>query len=197
MPKPSNREKLLTAGLRVIKERGFSGASVRDIAQAAGAPLGSFTSHFESKEAFNLEVLNCYYAAAKAMAQAILSDSSLNPLDRLQAYLNAATSTIGDSGTWSGCLIGNFCAEACEHSETIRERLVEITCEMQQQIAECLDAAAAAGELPDGTNSRDLAAFILAALQGAILQSKAERSLEPINGFKRVLFSTILVGHTY
>ena len=57
MPKPSHREKILTEGLRVVHERGFAGASVRDIVQAAGVPQGSFTNHFASKEAFGLEVL--------------------------------------------------------------------------------------------------------------------------------------------
>ena len=61
MPKPSHREKLLTAGLEVVFERGYCGASVRDIVQAAGVPQGSFTNHFRSKEAFCLEVLERYF----------------------------------------------------------------------------------------------------------------------------------------
>src|SRR5690242_9670269 len=58
MPKPSHRETILTEGLRVVHERGFAGASVRDIIEAAGVPQGSFTNHFASKEAFCLEVLD-------------------------------------------------------------------------------------------------------------------------------------------
>ena len=57
MPRASTRERILTEGLRVVHERGFSGASVRDIVQAAGVPQGSFTNHFASKEAFGLEVI--------------------------------------------------------------------------------------------------------------------------------------------
>src|SRR5207302_4430093 len=34
MPKPSHRETILTEGLRVVLERGFCGASVRDVVQA-------------------------------------------------------------------------------------------------------------------------------------------------------------------
>src|SRR5260370_36191500 len=34
MPKPSHREKLLSAGLHVVLEQGYCGASVRDIVQA-------------------------------------------------------------------------------------------------------------------------------------------------------------------
>ncbi len=56
MPRPSNKEKLLADGLRLVHERGFGASSVRDITQAAGVSQGSFTNHFASKEAFGLEI---------------------------------------------------------------------------------------------------------------------------------------------
>ena len=40
----------------VVHERGFAGASVRDILEVAKVPQGSFTNHFASKEAFCLEI---------------------------------------------------------------------------------------------------------------------------------------------
>ena len=49
MAKVSNRDKILSAGVGVVHERGFGGASVRDIVQAAGVPQGSFTNHYVSK----------------------------------------------------------------------------------------------------------------------------------------------------
>jgi TetR/AcrR family transcriptional repressor of nem operon len=52
MSKPSNRDKILTEGLRVVHERGFAGASVRDIVEAAKVPQGSFTNHFVRKKPF-------------------------------------------------------------------------------------------------------------------------------------------------
>ena len=61
MAKPSNRERILTEGLRVVHAHGYAGASVRDIVQAAGVPQGSFTNHFTSKEAFGLEILEIVF----------------------------------------------------------------------------------------------------------------------------------------
>jgi AcrR family transcriptional regulator len=60
MARPSHREKLLHVGMQVVHARGFAGASVRDIVQAAGVPQGSFTNHFASKEAFGLEVIDLF-----------------------------------------------------------------------------------------------------------------------------------------
>src|SRR6201986_2632898 len=88
MPKPSNREKILTEGLRVVHERGFAGASVRDIVAAAGVPQGSFTNHFASKEAFCLEVLNLYHQNALEGIKRTLRNDSGPPLKRLHDYLD-------------------------------------------------------------------------------------------------------------
>src|SRR3989475_8146029 len=80
MPKPSHRETILTEGLRVVLERGFCGASVRDVVQAAGVPQGSFTNHFASKEAFGLEILDLYFAQVREGIQKTLRSDSLPPL---------------------------------------------------------------------------------------------------------------------
>jgi len=190
--KPSHREKILTEGLRVVHERGFAGASVRDIVRAAGVPQGSFTNHFSSKEAFCLEILDLYFEDVRAMIQRTLRNDSLPPLKRLRAFVDAQIKYLNRIGWQNGCLIGNFSAEASEHSELIRTRLVEIFEEMRQSVAYCLRAAVKMGELPQKTDCDELGGFLVASLQGAILQSKAERRSVPIERFKRLIFSTLL-----
>src|SRR6202166_1693448 len=141
MGKPSNREKILTEGLRVVHERGFAGASVRDIVQAAKGPQGSFTNHFASKEHFCLEILDLYFKDVRAMIQRTLRNDSLPPLKRLRAFVDAQTKYLNRIGWRNGCLIGNFSAEASEHSEVIRKRLVKIFEGLGQSGAYCLRAA--------------------------------------------------------
>src|ERR1700704_2361224 len=126
MRKPSNREKILAEGLRVVHERGFAGASVRDIVQAAGVPQGSFTNHFASKEAFGLEIIELYYARSCEVIRETLRNDSLPPLERLGQYIDAAKARLSKNNMRNGCLFGNFTAEASDHSEVIRHRLVEI-----------------------------------------------------------------------
>ena len=90
MPKPSHREKLLTAGLQVVLERGYCGASVRDIVQAAGVPQGSFTNHFRSKEAFCLEVLERYFDLVRQNIEKTLRHDATAPLERMRCSLHAS-----------------------------------------------------------------------------------------------------------
>jgi AcrR family transcriptional regulator len=77
--RPSNKEKLVSDALRVVHQRGFGGASVRDIVKAAGVPQGFFTNHFVSKEAFGLEILQRYYEMTNASVRATLRNDSLPP----------------------------------------------------------------------------------------------------------------------
>jgi TetR/AcrR family transcriptional repressor of nem operon len=192
MPKPSHREKILTEGLRVVHERGFAGASVRDIVQAAGVPQGSFTNHFASKEAFGLEVLDLYFARGSALIRETLRNDALPPLQRLGAYIDATKSRLNQNGMRNGCLYGNFTAEASDHSEVLRQRLVEIFSDVQASFAYCLRAAIKAGELAPNLDCDEIAAFIVSSLQGANLLAKAQRSPVPVERFKQILFSTVL-----
>ena len=191
MPKPSHREKLLHVGMQVVHERGFGGASVGDIVQAAGLPQGSFTNHFASKEAFGLEVIDLYFAHASETLRQTLRNDELPPLQRLRAYIDDGKD--GDvQDMRNGCLFGNFTAEANDCGDPIRLRVVEAFAEVQASIAYCLRAAVKAGEIAPSTDCDEVAAFILASAQGARLLAKAQRSPLPIERFKEVLFGSVL-----
>jgi AcrR family transcriptional regulator len=88
MPKPLHREKLLEAGFDVVLERGYCGASVRDIVSAADVPEGSFTNHFASKDAFCLELLNRYFTMVEDNIRVTLRNDADSPLARLEKWLD-------------------------------------------------------------------------------------------------------------
>src|SRR5215813_2980625 len=98
--KLSLREDILNAGLKVMFQAGYQGATVRDICAAAGAPHGSFTNHFRSKEAFAKEVLDRYFANLQGHIREALEDTSLTPRQRLQRYLEIISGVLADDN-WS------------------------------------------------------------------------------------------------
>src|SRR5277367_3803401 len=192
MSRPSNKEKLLSDGLRVVHQRGFGASSVRDIVQAAGVPQGSFTNHFASKEAFGLEILERYHDMTSAAVTATLRNDSLPPLRRLRAWIDGQLEYLRKDDMRRGCLYGNLSAEASEESEAIRSRIASVFAENQASVAYCLDAAISAGELAPNADVQELAGFIVSSLQGAILVAKAQRSPIPVERFERVLFQHLL-----
>ena len=192
MPKPSHREQLLKAGFDVVIQRGYCGASVRDIVDAAGVPQGSFTNHFASKEAFCLELLDRYYAMVAENIGRTLRNDAVEPLVRLEEWLDIQIRFLKKAGMRNGCLIGNFSAEVGEYSEPIRKRLGEIYREIHGAIVYCLSAASSAGQLQASVDCDELAHFLYAGLHGAILQSKVDRTLLPLKRFKKTLFTVAL-----
>jgi TetR/AcrR family transcriptional repressor of nem operon len=192
MAKPSHREKLLQEGLKVVLSQGYGGASVRDVVRAAGVPQGSFTNHFSSKEAFAQEVLERYFSLVRGNIDKTLRNDSRPPLRRLRDWIDLQIAFLKKEDFRTGCLIGNLCIEASDQSAAIRRRLTEMFDDINESIVCCLKAAVDAGELPASTDVRDVAGFVYSSWQGAILQSKVEQSVKPLERFKKVLFGRIL-----
>ncbi|MFM0204044.1 TetR family transcriptional regulator C-terminal domain-containing protein [Paraburkholderia fungorum] len=191
MAKPSHKDTLIAQGLRVVHERGYNGASVRDIVQAAGVPHGSFTNHFVSKEAFGLEVIEVYLSEVRGTLLQTLCNDELAPMLRLRKYIDINIKHASQNDSRNGCLFGNFALEANE-SEAIRLRINEIFSEVQRCVAYCLSAAVEAGELRSGTNCDGLASFIVSSLQGAYLMAKSQRNPAPLVNLKEILCSVVL-----
>lgn len=190
MSKPSLREDLLNAGLKVMFRSGYTGASVRDICEAAGVPLGSFTNHFRSKEAFAEEVLNRYFTNLQGYVQRALDDKSLTPRQRLQRYLDIVSGVLADDKWNRGCLIGDFSLETSQ-SHLLREKLEAIFQQWRAPFASCIAEAQAAGEVDLTFDPMDLAEFLLASWEGAILRMKVERGPAALDRFKNIVFQTV------
>src|SRR5260221_5991717 len=119
MSRPSLREHILNAGLKVMFQTGYQGASVRDICAAAGAPQGSFTNHFRSKEVFVQEVLDRYFADLKTVVSQALNDQSRTPRHRLKRKLYLLSGRLQGAKWNRGCLIGDLSMEASLQSKLL------------------------------------------------------------------------------
>lgn len=189
--RPSLREDILKAGLKVMFKAGYQGASVRDICAAAGAPQGSFTNHFKSKEAFAREVLDRYFANLQKHVADALGDASLSPRQRLQRYLEIISEALAADRWNRGCLIGDFSLETPSQSKALRQRLEAIFQEWRTPFAECITEAQELGEIDATFDPMDLAEFLLSSWEGAILRMKVERSPSALERFRKIIFQTV------
>lgn len=172
-----------------VFERGFTGAGVRDVMAVAGAPQGSFTNHFRSKEEFGLVVLNRYFEGLQAIADETLCDGERAPMDRLDAYFDAITKKLEAASWRHGCMISNLSLETAEHSELLRARLSEINRTLTQFFADVVRSAQSRGQVSADVDPDDVGMFLLAAWHGALLRMKVDRSPEPLRRFRRMAAS--------
>ena len=188
---PSLREHILNAGLKVMFRLGYVGATVRDICAAAGAPHGSFTNHFRSKERFAREVLDRYFANLQGQVHAALEDRSLTPRQRLMRYLEIMSGVFGADKWNRGCLIGDFSLETVGQSRVLRQRLEAIFQEWRMPFAACIGEAQAIGEIDATFDPTELAEFLLSSWEGAILRMKVERGPAALERFRKIIFRTV------
>lgn len=191
MPKSSLRGRILDAGLRVMFRKGYIGTSVRDVMADARAPQGSFTNHFRSKEAFTGAVLELYFAHVGNLVHQALGDPTLGPRDRLRRYLDLITERLAADEYARGCLIGDLSLEAAPQSDSLRAQLATIYDTWRRPFAACIAEAQAAGEIATTFPPGELAEFLLASWEGAILRMKVDRSPVALERFKTIAFRTV------
>ena len=164
---------------------------MRDICAAAGAPQGSFTNHFRSKEAFAGEVLDRYFGYLQGLVAQALKDEALTPRQRLKRYLDIITGKLQRDGWRIGCLVGDLSLEASSHSKRLRKRLDAIFQKWRTPFATCIAAAQSADEVDSQFDATELAEFLLASWEGAILRMKVERRPAALERFKTIVFKTV------
>lgn len=191
---PSLREDILKAGLKVMFQAGYQAATVRDICAAAGAPHGSFTNHFRSKEAFAKEVLDLYFDNLQIAVRTALGDKSLTPRQRLGRYLEIISGHLAGDKWNRGCLIGDFSIETASQSKVLRQRLGAIFREWRAPFAACIAEAQEVGEIESTFDPMDLAEFLLSSWEGAILRMKVERGPAPLDRFRKIIFQTVFAN---
>jgi TetR/AcrR family fatty acid metabolism transcriptional regulator len=81
-------EALTRAALAVMVERGYAGASVRDIAERAGLAAGTFYLYFPAKEAVGLALIDALYRSAMDAA-ARARHGSADPGEKLVRSMRA------------------------------------------------------------------------------------------------------------
>jgi TetR/AcrR family transcriptional repressor of nem operon len=194
MPRPANpavRRRLLDAGLALIHANGFNGSGVKEIADAAIVPKGSFYSYFATKDEFAVAVLEHYWAGIDRDFAIYLRDHSLPPLRRIDNFFLAMTEDNQRHDFALGCLIGNLSLEIADHSADARAKLADVMNRWSGLLADCLREA---GLDSAGLPAPDRAAVIIEAWEGAVLRGRIEQSRQPYERFATVVLPRLLAS---
>jgi TetR/AcrR family transcriptional repressor of nem operon len=190
MARPSVKEQIVQAGLKVLLDKGFNGVGVQEITESAGVPKGSFYNHFESKEALGAEIVERY--GMDVSRRQTLLDRSLPGLQRLRAHFEGLNELFVKSKFERGCLLGNFSAELSNQSPVIRGKLADLYERLSKDIELAIEDGQRDGSIPRGKNTKQIAAFLLDAYEGVLLRARVERSRAPFDRFMEFAFEKIL-----
>src|SRR5919109_3667217 len=83
-----SRTALLEHGTLLMLRSGYAATGLVELLQVAGVPKGSFYNHFESKEAFAVELVRRYYAGHDRRLADVVAETERSPLGRLRSYFD-------------------------------------------------------------------------------------------------------------
>jgi Transcriptional regulator len=170
------RSRLLKAAYEVFSERGYEGASLERVAEAAGFSKGAVYSNFSSKDELFFELVSARIderilalnAAVKGIQKARPTRvaSKGHGGDAAARRAGALLREIGEADPGWQTLFIEFWLR-CARNEALRARLAEKRRDMRSRIAEAIAAQASASGLAIGRGQAlDLATAILALSNG-------------------------------
>ena len=168
----SARDKLLEAGVLLVRSRGFAGTSVDQLCGEAGVTKGAFFHHFASKEALGIALADYWSTSTSAFFAAAPYHHLADPVQRVLGYIDLRTALIGGPAESFCCVAGTMVQETFLTSEPIRAAC-ETSIFANAQALDADIAAALAQSGRDDVSAASLGRYIQAVLQGAFVLAKA------------------------
>jgi TetR/AcrR family transcriptional repressor of bet genes len=180
MARPSNTEprraQIVDGLLSVMRKEGYAGASVVEIARAAGLASGLVHYHFPNKQAILLALVHQLAEVFEARYDGRLQAADKNPLARLDAFIDAHLAldeTADPRAVTAWVVIGSEAVIRPEVQEVYEPFLTRRLRELEGIVRDCVQ-----NEL-QSPQSRAIAAMLMAAIEGAFLMSAAAPGAMP------------------
>ncbi|MFE9575779.1 TetR/AcrR family transcriptional regulator [Nocardia sp. NPDC006044] len=172
------RSRLIGATRELVEKHGYFGAGLNQIIETSGAPRGSLYFHFPGGKD---------QLVAEAVAQAGNEISALIDAVEPGDTAGAATSLLNafgdrlEASEWSqGCPVATVTLDVSAANDVIQAECASAYARWEEALRIRLRA--------DGhPDAADLAAAILAMIEGALLLARAQRSREPLERVARTI----------
>jgi len=178
--KQIKQDKLLDQGVKMMIDQGYHGTGLKEILDVVQIPKGSFYNYFGSKEKFVAEVIIHYIDPFIVLLTQHIETPNTDGLTALKNYYAELINEVEKSLFKGGCLLGNMMGEVGDTSEECRHSLL-VTIERYKSLQEsALLSAQNQGLVRKDRSAKSMANLLFSSWQGALLQMKIEKSVEPL-----------------
>ena len=178
MTRPGARERLVEATIASLRDNGVSGTGIAEVLQRSGTARGSIYQHFpDGKTALVIEAVR---TAGEHVSRLLTEHPTAQErFDVLLTWwtLDSTRHRSGDETAPPGCPVA---AAAVDSDPDVRAAAAEVFGRWRDDIAAGLD------DRPRAEADR-MAGVAVSALEGAVLQSRARRSLQPLRDVRDVM----------
>lgn len=183
------RQALVRAMKELLAEDGYVSTSPRDILSRSGAGQGSLYHHFRGKSDLAGVALQEVSAEMRTAADEVL-DAEADPLRAVAAWLVAPRDAL------RGCRLGRLAAEPVLADAAIGDPVAAYFQHVQGRLAGRLAEAHAAGGLRPGLDPAELAAALVAVVQGGYVLARAASDPAAMQRAQRGAAALLRVGQS-
>lgn len=185
------RERMVRSAAVLIRERGLAHTGMREIAEAAGAPRGSLQHYFPGgKDQVVSEAIDWIAAqVTKPFAEPARGGASASPATPRQVVTDMFARwrrVLETTDYLAGCALVSTISDAVDNDQ-LRAKAAEAFAAWRSALAGALRR----GGVPKARAER-LAATAIAAMEGAMVLARAERSLAPYDAVAKEM--ALLIG---
>ncbi|MFF9202654.1 TetR/AcrR family transcriptional regulator [Streptomyces sp. NPDC014986] len=166
----STSERLIESTRELLWERGYVGTSPKAILERAGAGQGSMYHHFKGKPDLALAAIRRTAEEMRTVVAAVL-DGPGTPYERIEAYL------LRERDALRGCPVGRLTMDPeVVADESLRAPVDETVAWLRARLAEAVEEGKAQGGFAPGLDSDEIAAAVVATVQGGYVLARASGS---------------------
>jgi TetR/AcrR family transcriptional regulator, acrAB operon repressor len=191
------RNALLDAAEAVFDSRGVAGASLQEVAEAAGLTRGAVYWHFHDKEDLFNAMMDRAILPFEQQWLVPSPDDAADPLTRLRDVLcDIVRQTATDSRLQRVLAISTQKLEYVGERNSLRERHLRVREQALQRIEGLLRLAAASGQLAAGVSPRAAARALHALVDGLIGNWMLDRDAFDLRRVGRTSVAQLIAGLT-
>ena len=172
----TTKERIVTSSAELFMRQGYTGTGVKQIVTQANAPFGSLYHFFPGgKEQLGDEVIRWSGALYLQLLDAILEPAP-DPETGVRDFFALAAEHLRESDYADACPIATVALEVASTNEPLRKATADVFDSWFEAATAYLERHGVAHD-----KARALAISTLAALEGAFVFSRAQRSTEPLD----------------
>ncbi len=184
MTEKDSKRRMIESAALLFREQGYSGTGFRDVIEHSGAPRGSIYHHFPGGKS-ELAAETMRYAGDVVEARVARAARDGNPATALHAYLDWWQHTLVSTDFRAGCPVVAVAVETHDESAVVAAA-AEVFGRWERTFAAMLRDAG----VPRARAAR-LATLTVAAIEGAVVLCRAERTTQPLRDVGRELEAAI------
>jgi TetR/AcrR family transcriptional repressor of lmrAB and yxaGH operons len=180
------KDRLLRAGEKLFRAQGYSGTGLKQLAAEAQAPWSSMYHFFPNgKEQLAEEVIRYGGDLYEQMIRQCFT-AYPDPLEAVGAMFTGEAKILRSSGFRNGCPVASVALDVASTTDRVRKPCADVFASWIRALAEGIAASGIPEEM-----ATDLASYILASLEGAIILSRTSRSVRPLEQTAQFVLHTL------